>query len=192
MKHYEMTMEDLEDEVYGIGMVKTPAIQRTYEFLSADEKKNVQLSVLDEERRICVGAILIPDMKIVRGKDPDNIYTISFPKDEVRKFAHQYSERGYANRTTLEHDYMTWDVFLAESWIVEDTEKDKSAIFDLDLPEGTWAGVMKVNNDEVWEDVKLGKYQGFSVEVTATPREKADEEMSEEDKALLDFIKQLS
>jgi hypothetical protein len=81
-------------------------------------------------------------------------------------------------------------VFLAETWIVEDPEKDKSAIWDLNLPAGTWAGVMKVDNEEVWEDVKLGKYQGFSVEVTATPKEEEEElsQAEQENLALAQFI----
>jgi hypothetical protein len=51
-----------------------------------------------------------------------------------------------------------------ESWIIEDEQKDKSKLYGFDLPKGTWMISMKVNNDEVWNDVKEGKVKGFSIE----------------------------
>ncbi len=54
---------------------------------------------------------------------------------------------------------------MKSSWIVENTEKDKSAIYGLEVPVGTWMISMKVNNSEVWNDfVKTGKVKGFSIE----------------------------
>jgi hypothetical protein len=41
---------------------------------------------------------------------------------------------------------------------------DKTNLYKLDAPEGAWAVVMKIDNDEIWEDVKQGKYLGFSIE----------------------------
>jgi hypothetical protein len=43
--------------------------------------------------------------------------------------------------------------------------KDKSAVYGLSLPKGTWMGTFKINNDEIWNDyVKEGKVKGFSIE----------------------------
>jgi hypothetical protein len=33
-----------------------------------------------------------------------------------------------------------------------------------DSPEGSWFGSFKVDNEAVWNDVKEGKFKGFSVE----------------------------
>ena len=44
-------------------------------------------------------------------------------------------------------------------------EKDKSAIYGMNDPIGTWMGCLKVTNDDVWENyVKTGKVKGFSIE----------------------------
>ena len=51
-----------------------------------------------------------------------------------------------------------------ESWIVEDEVKDKSAIYDLDAPVGSWVISMKIEDDKVWESVTNGLYTGFSIE----------------------------
>ena len=50
-------------------------------------------------------------------------------------------------------------------FLVEDEEKDKSRLYGLDVPVGTWMGAVKVNNDEIWDEyVKTGKVKGFSIE----------------------------
>jgi hypothetical protein len=53
---------------------------------------------------------------------------------------------------------------VVESWLIEDSEKDKSKLYGFSLPKGTWMISMKVDNDEVWNDVKEGKIKGFSIE----------------------------
>ena len=55
-------------------------------------------------------------------------------------------------------------VSVVESWIVEDVEKDKTALYGLNAVEGAWAVVMRINNEEVWQDVKKGIYKGLSIE----------------------------
>jgi hypothetical protein len=54
---------------------------------------------------------------------------------------------------------------IVESWIVEDSEMDKSKKYGLNVPVGTWMVSMKVNNEQIWNDfVKTGKVKGFSIE----------------------------
>jgi hypothetical protein len=78
---------------------------------------------------------------------------------------------------------------LVESWIVEDEVKDKSQIYDMDLPIGTWVGTMKVTNEEVWQDfVKTGKVKGFSIEGYFVEKSKK-EELSKEIEAGLELLK---
>ena len=56
------------------------------------------------------------------------------------------------------------NVYVTESWLIEDRENDKSRKFGFDLPEGTWMVGMKVENDKVWSKVKKGELRGLSVE----------------------------
>jgi hypothetical protein len=55
------------------------------------------------------------------------------------------------------------DVYVVESWIKQ-SDNDKSTDYGYkDLPVGSWFISMKINNDEVWNDIKEGKLTGFSV-----------------------------
>ena len=53
------------------------------------------------------------------------------------------------------------DVYMIESYIVDD--RNKSNLFP-DLPEGSWVATYLVENDEVWDKIKSGEYNGFSLE----------------------------
>ena len=53
---------------------------------------------------------------------------------------------------------------MTSSWIVESTENDKSNIYDMNVPVGTWMGEFKVEDDYVWQMIKDGVVKGFSIE----------------------------
>ena len=111
-----------------------------------------------------MGAALIPNKPIFR-KGDDEDYYVYFSNETVRKASELFFKNGNQNNATLEHNLDINNLTVVESWIVENTEKDKSAIYGLDVPVGTWMISMKVNNSEIWNDfVKTGKVKGFSIE----------------------------
>lgn len=154
---------DENDEVSGIeavSIVESPAIESDFIALKNQEFKFAEVN---KEKRILMGAALIPNKPIYR-KNEDNEYYIYFSKDTVRKASELFFIRGNQNNSTLEHQMPLTGLTAVESWIVED-EKDKTRFYDLDVPIGTWMLSMKVHNDEVWNDyVKSGKVKGFSIE----------------------------
>ena len=154
---------DEEDEVSGIeavSIVESPAIESDFIALKNQEFKFAEVN---KEKRILMGAALIPNKPIYR-KNEENEYYIYFSKDTVRKASELFFIRGNQNNSTLEHQMPLTGLTAVESWIVED-EKDKTRFYDLDVPIGTWMLSMKVQNDDVWNDyVKSGKVKGFSIE----------------------------
>ena len=163
MKIVELILD--EDQEYNgieaISVVENPAIEEDFIALKNQE---VKLAEINKEKRILLGALLIPNKPIYR-RNGEQEYYIYFSKDTVRKASELYLMRGNQNNSTLEHQYELNGLSLVESWIIEDKEKDKTALYNMDLPLGTWVGAVKVNNDEVWNDyVKTGKVKGFSIE----------------------------
>ena len=153
------TKED--DGIEAISLVEYPAIEENFVALS---KHKVEFKTIDSDKRIIVGLALVPDKLIYRRRE-DYEYNIVFSKDTVRKASELYLKRLKLNNATLEHDnQMTTGVSVIESWIVEDPKKDKTALYGLNAVEGAWAVTMKIDNDDVWEDVKQGKYLGLSIE----------------------------
>ena len=154
---------DEEDEVSGIeavSIVESPAIESDFIALKNQEFKFAEVN---KEKRILMGAALIPNKPIYRRSKEDEYY-IYFSKDTVRKASELFFIRGNQNNSTLEHNVPLTGLTAVESWIVED-EKDKTRFYGLDVPIGTWMLSMKVQNDDVWNDyVKTGKVKGFSIE----------------------------
>jgi hypothetical protein len=162
MKLYELKIEDEGiDEVYAISLVESPAIESDWIFLNKDE---VAFAKVDTEQRILVGAVLIPEKHILRVDGEGNPYHVFFSKETVKKLAQNYLMKKYNDSATLEHDKKIKGVHLVESWI-KDGKLDKSNGYGLNLPEGSWVGIMKVTDDKIWNEyVKTGRVKGFSVE----------------------------
>lgn len=154
--------EGLFSGIDAISIVEKPAIEE--HFIALSEEKEVKLAEVDKEKKILMGAALIPNKNIYRRNGEDEYY-IYFSEDTVRKASELFLMRGNQNKSTLEHQAELNGLSVVESWIVEDKVHDKSRKYGLDMPVGTWMVSMKVNNDEVWDDyVKSGKVKGFSIE----------------------------
>ena len=154
---------DEEDAIgiEAISVVESPAIEEDFIALKNQEFK---LAEVDKEKRILMGAALIPNKPIYR-RNEDNEYYIYFSRDTVRKASELFFINGNQNKSTLEHQMPLTGLSVVESWIVEDKEKDKTKHYDMEVPIGTWMVSMKVLNDDVWNNyVKTGKVKGFSIE----------------------------
>lgn len=196
MKIVELVLDDNEESgIEAISIVESPAIESDFVALKSDE---VKLAEVDTEKKILMGALLIPNKPIYRKTEGEEYY-IYFSKDTVLKASQRYLTNGYQGNSTLEHSDNLQGLTLVESWIVEDDKYDKSRKYDMNVPIGTWMGTVKVNNEEVWNDyVKTGKVKGFSIEgffadkIKASKVEKIQtlEEIEEEEAAeMLSMIK---
>jgi hypothetical protein len=161
MKLYELQIEDNEDEVFAISLVESPAIESDFIYF---DKEKLQFAAVDIEKKMLIGAILIPDKNILRIDGEGEPYHVFFTKDTVAKIAQNYLRKKYTDKATLEHDKTIKGVDLVESW-VKTGKLDKSNNFGLNVPDGTWMGIFKITDDNIWNDyVKTGKVKGFSIE----------------------------
>ena len=166
LETYKVLFDKNETEgVFGISLVESPAMESNFIALSKEDNL-VQLKAIDNEKRILLGAVLVPDKKIYRNQNGKE-FNIVFPAETIRLSMENFFEQGYQNASTLEHDnkQKLKDVTFVESWIKEDEVNDKSVKYGMTEPVGTWFASMKVNNDEIWNDfVKTGKVKGFSID----------------------------
>jgi hypothetical protein len=162
MKLFELKVEEEGvDEVFAISLVESPAIEMDW---IAFGKEETLFAAVDNEQRMLIGPILIPDKKILRVDGEGQPYHVFFTKETVKKLAQNYLMKKYNDQATLEHDAKIKGVHLVESW-VKDGKLDKSNNYGLSVPEGTWMGSFKIVDDKIWEDyVKEGKVKGFSIE----------------------------
>jgi hypothetical protein len=182
MKIIELILDEANEiaGVEAISVVENPAIEEDFVALANQE---IKFAEVNAEKRILMGALLVPNKPIYRRSGEEEYY-VYFSKDTIRKTAELFLMKGNQNNSTLEHQLPLNGLSLVESWIVEDDEKDKSRLYNMNVPVGTWMGAVKVNNEEVWNDyVKSGKVKGFSIEgyfadKMPRPQESIDEQLS--------------
>ena len=163
MNIIELILDEENNEIgiEAISVVENPAIEEDFIALNSNI---IELAEADKEKKLLVGALLIPNKPIYR-KSGEEEYYIYFSKDTVRKASQMYLMNGNQSNATLEHEHDINGLTLVESWIVEDEVHDKTRKYGMNVPVGSWVGSVKVNNDEVWNNyVKSGKVKGFSIE----------------------------
>ncbi len=195
MKIIELVLDENHEDtgIEAISIVENPAIEEDFIALKSDE---IKLAEISKEKKLLMGALLVPNKPIYRQTGEDEYY-IYFSKNTIEKASQLYLKNGNQNNSTLEHQHQLSGLTLVESWIVEDDVKDKSRLYNMNVPIGTWMGTVKVNNDEVWNEyIKTNKVKGFSIEgyfadKMERPKESIEEKMEVEANKLLKSIKNI-
>jgi Putative phage serine protease XkdF len=131
------------------------------------ENMKMVFSVVDEEKKIIVGAAMVPNKMIHRYDDLGNLYYVFFSKESIKKMADKFLKEKRTDETSIEHNGLKLGsdkVYITESWVSEDPIYDKSNKYGFELPAGTWFVSMKVNDDKVWKLIKEKALTGYSVE----------------------------
>ena len=154
----------IDSETEAISMVTEPAIESDFVFFSKD-KDIVKEAFSSDEKHMVYGAVLRPDFPIYR-YDGENEYYLEFTSESIERMARDYMMNYRQGNVTIQHEEYANEVFMVESWIKQDMDKDKSVSVGLDksLPIGTWFCGFYVNNNDVWERIKSRELKGFSVE----------------------------
>ena len=160
---FELVVEEDGDGVFANSFVEEPAIERDFVFFN--KHKEVTFQAIDTEKRLVAGPLLIPNKKIIRMDEQMGMYNVFFKPETIEKIARKFMKNKFNGEVTVEHDKKVNGVYLTETWIIEQSGKDKSNLYGYTLPKGTWFGIYDVSgNEKVWEEVKAGKYKGFSIE----------------------------
>tara|TARA_R110000744_G_scaffold127854_2_gene234822 strand:+ start:1816 stop:2493 length:678 start_codon:yes stop_codon:yes gene_type:complete len=124
-------------------------------------------AAINADQQILAGPLMIADKLIPRVDDEGEKYYVFFDAAGIKKLSYKLMQNKLIDSINIEHnsDQQVSDMSLVETWLVEDPEKDKSATYGYNLPKGSWFGVYKVNNKQVWDDyIKTKKVLGFSIE----------------------------
>tara|TARA_R100001460_G_scaffold11839_2_gene27424 strand:+ start:89 stop:1222 length:1134 start_codon:yes stop_codon:yes gene_type:complete len=194
MRIVELIIDESDEQsgIEAVSLVHSPAIEENFIALN---KQTILLAEVDKEKRILMGAALIPNKQIYRKNDKTGEeYYIYFSAETVRKASELFFKRSNHKNATFEHKESVNGTTIVESWIVENTKKDKSAHYGLDVPEGTWMISMKIDDEKLYNEAKEGTVKGFSIEGYFADRYDMTKKESFEDfekKILIEELKEL-
>lgn len=156
---YNMSFDENFIPSMQLAIVDFPAIE--VNFMAFAKEKRKVLMAADEEKRIVFGAAMIPDLPIYREDSEGVGYYITFSKETIAQVASAFSQERHFN---VMHDAaMPAKCTLLESYILSAAE-GKVAPSGFELPDGTWMVKAHIDDDILWEDIKTGRYNGFSIE----------------------------
>lgn len=164
---FEMEIDE-EDNAEGmnfISLVKRPATERPF-FKFKKVKKDMQFAITNEEKQLLTGVVMLADTPIYRKDENGEEFYVTFTKDIIEKMAFRYMKNQFSQNVNLEHDpgREVEGVFLVESYLFDEDRGVKIPDFIGDVKPGSWIATFKVDNAEVWERVKKGEFEGFSLE----------------------------
>ena len=174
-----------------ISLVDDPAMESDFQFF-ANEEDRFKFSVQNEEQRHIFGVIIRADHPVLRLSAEGFPYYITFSKETIKTIVQKYFREGRQNNFNLMHQKGT-DVDSVE--MLQAFIKDKERGIDPkgfeDIEDGSLFGEFKVLDDGIWEDIKSGKFKGFSMEIfydIEIPLEEEEEQLYSDIQGLLDDI----
>jgi hypothetical protein len=130
-----------------------------------DRESKMRFAIQNEERRIVTGPLMIANLPIYR-KSPDGFeFYVVFDADTIEQLVMKYYKAGLQHSVNLMHNGIQVEgVYMFESFIVDSQRGIAAPKGFENVPDGSWFGSYKIENEEVWNLVKAGKFRGFSVE----------------------------
>ena len=189
LAEFILNENDADVGVFAISLVEDPAIEENFVYFSKSQV-NEKFATVDNDKRVVIGAVMIPDSPILRVDAEGKKYNCFFSKDTIRRVEELYMINSKHQSATLGHERAVNGITTVETWIVEDSKKDKSAVYGFNYPVGTWVACMKIENEDVWNNyIKEGEVKGFSIEGYFESKDAGAIKMSEDQ--LLDKIRKI-
>jgi hypothetical protein len=130
------------------------------------DKEKMNFRIVNEEQRIISGPLMLADELIFRSNLKMGDHYVKFSADTIKAISIKFAKKKYQNHVNLMHDpeQKVKGVTMFESWLVDSKRGIQPMKGFEGVADGSWFGSFYVENDKVWQDVKDGKFRGFSVE----------------------------
>ena len=159
---YNAIITDEDTGMMKISLVDDPAVMSNFQAFDASRKMQMY-AVTDEEKRLVRGVVMRADFPIYRRDERLGEYYIIYKADTIRQMAEKYLAESRQNNVNLMHKDGSdvEGVQMVQFFI----KGDGVAVdgFD-DIADGSLLAEFHIMDDSIWEAIKEGTYQGFSLE----------------------------
>lgn len=162
---FEAIIDDFDCGIRKISLVDLPAVESDFLFFNKENKTNFNFSIDNEEQRMVTGVIMRANFLIYRYSPEFGEYYIKYSPETIKTMAEKMMIDNTFNNINLMHEDGTdvEGVNLVELFI-KDTSKGISPSNFEKIEDGSLFATYKINNDTIWEQIKLGTFKGFSLE----------------------------
>lgn len=153
--------------VMAVALVDAPAIEMNWMAFAKQSFEMQTFKASNTEKRIISGALMVAGQKIYRKDEQLGEYEVMFDAETISKIVQKYFRNGNTGNVNMMHNESAKadGVYMIESFIIDKERGIQSPKGYDKLPEGSWFGSFKVDNQKIWDDfIKTGSFKGFSVE----------------------------
>lgn len=170
---YKIFIDEQSPE-YGINdmsLVFNPATDSEFYAFSANNEPNnssiyqIEQYNFNDEKRILTGVALRSNYPILR-ESKEGKYYVLFDEDTILSCVKKFMREKKTDKVSINHKFECDDVYLIESFISDERHKLYYPEFN-NIDSGSWIVSYKVDNDDVWNEVRSGNIKGFSVGIMA-------------------------
>lgn len=160
---YRAVIDNEEAGMVTISLVDFPATQS--DFIAFEkEKELVKFSIENEEKHLVRGLVMAANMLIYRVHPLYGEYYIYYDAETLRTMAERYLKNNFQNNVDLNHNGDLVEGVDMVQFFIKDTENGVNPKNFEDYADGSLFAEFHINNEEVWEQVKNGDFNGFSLE----------------------------
>jgi len=168
---YELTIDDTKETGMDFNsFVDVPAHLKG--FIAFGTKQKPLSYTFDSEatgeKRIVTGVMISADTKIIREDDVHGVHDVFFSAETIEQIQKKFMLQGGANNVNKMHDMdqVVQGAKMLYNYIIGGAKNPKApdAFKQLNLQDGTWIASYYIEDDKLWDEVKKGEFQGFSIE----------------------------
>lgn len=160
---YEALINDDNDGITVISLVDDPAVESNFVAFSKKEKTKVKLAIENESEHMVLGVVMRADYPIYRNNGGYEYY-ITYSPSTIKKMAEKMmSDANYRN-VSLQHDGHNINGVELVQVFIKDTAKGINPIQFEDISDGSLFAQYHITDDGVWNQIKSGEINGFSLE----------------------------
>lgn len=190
MSLIKLNIPDEDQLQFQIAFIDNPAIESN--FMAFKKEVNpFKFVEYDKSRRLLMGYFMIADLKIPRFSKEKGRFDVVFDKESIDKIVRNFSKHGL-NRN-LNEMHKTND-FAQNCYVLSHFQVDSE--LGIQAPkgfkqeaDGSWFGIVRCENDEIYQKALNGEYNGFSVEGEFLEEQFNKINMDKKHKSLKDFVK---
>lgn len=154
--------DDDESGVDFISLVDEPAMEMSWLKFSTDSLVEQDFSI-DKDKKMLYGVFIAANKLVYRVDELRGEYYSRFKKDQIEKIIKKFNKNNFNRNINFQHGDNIVKAYVVDNFQTSDLIK---VDFGYDVPDGSWAGSVYIEDDEFWKDyVKTGSLKGFSVEL---------------------------
>ena len=188
---YKAEIHNEEEGMYAISLVEFPATESN--FLAFDKDKQLlKFAVENEEKHLVRGLVMAAEMPIYRRTASGFEYYIEYEAETIRIMAEKYLLNGFSSNVDTEHNGNLVEGVNMVQFFIKDAENGINPKGFEDYADGSLFAEFKVNNEEIWNEIKEGTFKGFSLSGIFEPVETFSAQEDDEFEEVMNLIEKLN